>query len=186
MLSPDNIIAITRSWLTSVVIELNLCPFAKATVEQASIHFAVNQTAEPIQLLSTLHQELLRLRASPDIETTLVIFPNALVDFLDYNAFLATVDDWLVSEGLEGEFQVASFHPDYQFAGTAAADAENFTNRSPFPMLHLLRESSVEWAIASHPNVHSIPENNIETMRRLGSRQLLQRLAQCFRDTPAG
>lgn len=122
------------------------------------------------------------MRASPDIETTLVIHPNALVDFLDYNAFLSAVDELLLSEGLEGEFQVASFHPDYQFAGTAATDAENFTNRAPFPMLHLLRESSVEWAIASHPNVHDIPAKNIETMRRLGSQDMLQRLAQCFQE----
>lgn len=186
MFTPDNVVAITRSWLTSVVIELNLCPFAKATVDQASVHYAVDQNVEPTQLLYTLNNELLRLRASPDIETTLVIHPNALVDFLDYNAFLATVDDWLSSEGFEGEFQVASFHPDYQFAGTAATDAENFTNRSPFPMLHLLRESSVEWAIASHPNVHGIPDANIETMRRLGSKQLLQRLAQCFHSIPQG
>lgn len=155
-------------------------------MDQASVHFVVNQTAEPSQLLYTLYEELMRLRASPDIETTLVIHPNALVDFSDYNAFLATVDDWLLSEGFEGEFQVASFHPDYQFAGTAVTDAENFTNRSPFPMLHLLRESSVEWAIASHPNVHGIPDTNIETMRRLGSKHLIQRLAQCFRDTPSG
>jgi len=176
----DNVIAATQAWLASVVVELNLCPFAKVVVDRASLRLCVHESPEPLQLLQTLHEELLRLQASPDIETTLIIHPNALVDFYAYNDFLATVDEWLRSEGFEGVFQVASFHPDYQFAGTTPGDAENFTNRSPFPMLHLLRESSIDWAVASHPNVDAIPNTNMATMRRLGAETLSKRLEKCF------
>jgi len=130
--------------------------------------------------LQTLHEELLRLQASPEIETTLIIHPNTLVDFYAYNDFLATVDEWLRFEDFEGVFQVASFHPGYQFAGTTPSDAENFTNRSPFPMLHLLRESSIDWAVASHADIDAIPNNNIATMRRLGAETLSKRLEKCF------
>lgn len=120
------------------------------------------------------------MQSSACVETTLIIHPHALLDFYEYNDFLDLVDALLVSAGFEGEFQVASFHPEYQFAGSDCSDAANFTNRSPFPMLHILRESSVARAVASHPNIDGIPETNIRILRELGTANLALRLRQCF------
>ncbi|MEB4590657.1 DUF1415 domain-containing protein [Candidatus Thiothrix sp. Deng01] len=178
----DAYIAQTRCWLENVVLKHNLCPFAHKPFQGGQIRYVVTDSARPEFLLEDLQRELEHLRATPaaDVETTLLIHPGALEDFLDYNDFLDVVDALLVAEGYEGEFQVASFHPDYQFADTRPNDAENYTNRSPWPMLHLIREHSLEQAIASHPDVDAIPERNIQTMNALGAEHHRKVLENCL------
>ncbi|MEN9504070.1 MAG: hypothetical protein RI964_3355 [Pseudomonadota bacterium] len=176
-------IAQTRYWLENVVIKHNLCPFAQKPFKGGQIRYVVTDSARPEFLLEDLQHELEHLRATPasEVETTLLIHPGALEDFYDYNDFLDIVDALLEQEGYAGEFQVASFHPDYQFAETRPEDAENYTNRSPYPMLHLIREDSLEQAIAHYPDVDDIPERNIDTMNRLGSAHHQQVLADSFK-----
>jgi hypothetical protein len=163
-------IAATRLWLERAVIGLNLCPFAKAVQAKGQVRFVLSDDEAPEALLETLGAELLLLRDAPpeDIDTTLIVHPRVLVDFLDYNDFLEQADALVAELGLEGVLQVASFHPDYQFAGTAPDDVENFTNRSPYPTLHLLREDSVARAVEAFPDPDAIVERNVETLRRLG------------------
>ena len=166
----DDPIAATRLWLERAVIGLNLCPFAKAVQAKGQVRFVLSDDEAPGALLETLGAELLLLRDAPpeDIDTTLIVHPRVLVDFLDYNDFLEQADALVAELGLEGVLQVASFHPDYQFAGTGPDDVENFTNRSPYPTLHLLREDSVARAVEAFPDPDAIVERNIETLRRLG------------------
>lgn len=163
-------IAATRLWLERAVIGLNLCPFAKAVQAKGQARFVLSDDEAPEALLETLGAELLLLRDAPpeDIDTTLIVHPRLLVDFLDYNDFLEQADALVAELGLEGVLQVASFHPDYQFAGTGPDDVENFTNRSPYPTLHLLREDSVARAVEAFPDPDAIVERNVETLRRLG------------------
>ena len=166
----DDIIALTRAWVDQAVIGLNLCPFAKAVQVKQQIRYVVSHASQESELQQDLVRELLYLRdADPDqVDTTLLIHPQVLQDFLDYNDFLAVADATLVEHALEGEIQIASFHPDYQFAGTEVSDIDNYTNRSPFPLLHLLRESSIDRAVESFPEASAIFERNVATMRRLG------------------
>lgn len=171
----------TRQWLDDVVIGLNLCPFAKKEVVKQRVRFQVSDAASEDELLKALHGELRQLEEHPETETTLLIHPGILADFSDYNDFLDVADGLLVEMALDGVYQVASFHPDYQFAGTAPADPENYTNRSPFPMLHLLREASVETAIESYPGTDAIPDQNVELMNRMGTARLQALLAGCFK-----
>ena len=160
----------TRRWLERAVIGLNLCPFAKAVQAKGQVRFVCSDATTPEALLAQLGEELLLLRdADPDaIDTTLLVHPRVLGDFLDYNDFLGDADALVDSLGLEGVLQVASFHPLYQFAGTHPDDAENRTNRSPHPTLHLLREDSVARAVAAVPDPDAIVARNIDTMRDLG------------------
>jgi hypothetical protein len=139
----------------------------------------VTEAATEEQLLSALETELALLNDDASVETTLLIHPDVLQDFFDYNQFLDTAERLLVQLDLEGVYQVASFHPDYQFAGTAADDAENFTNRSPYPLLHILREESLALRIAAYPDVEQIPVRNIEQMKRLGREKLQSILQGC-------
>jgi hypothetical protein len=175
-----NAIDDTRHWLERAVIGLNLCPFAKAVHVKEQIRWVESAAEDQEQLLADLVREL-RLLAAADpakVETTLLIHPHALADFLDYNDFLDVADAAIESLGLVGVLQVASFHPDYQFAGTAPDDAENLSNRAPYPTLHLLREASIDAAVAAFPDADTIYERNIETLRRLGFegwRRLLSR-----------
>ena len=164
----EQIVVATRTWLEKAVIGLNLCPFAKPVKNR--IRYAVSEADSPEALRADLVDELQTLaEADPEeIETTLLIHPRVLSDFLDYNDFLEVADETLEDLDLVGEIQIASFHPRYQFAGTEPDDIENYTNRSPYPMLHLLREASVEAAVDSHPDTHKINERNVETMRALG------------------
>ena len=164
------VIADTRRWLDRAVIGLNLCPFAKAVVVHDRVGYVVSRARTPEALAEELVRELERLRDTPEdvLETTLLMHPQVLQDFLDFNDFLGVADAALEQLGLEGELQIASFHPDYRFAGTRADDIDNFTNRSPWPTLHLLRESSIERAVAAFPDAADIYERNIETLRRLG------------------
>ncbi|HEY9422162.1 MAG TPA: DUF1415 domain-containing protein [Thermoanaerobaculia bacterium] len=168
--SPEEIVAATREWLEKAVIGLDLCPFARSVYLRQQIRYAVSEAETPEDLLEHLVGELRTLAAaSPEeIDTTLIIHPRVLEDFLDYNDFLDDAEAAVAALGLEGEIQVASFHPQYQFEGTGPDDIENYTNRSPYPILHLLREASVERAVAAVPDTDAIFEKNIETMRRLG------------------
>jgi hypothetical protein len=169
--SPDDIIAATKAWLEKAVIGLDLCPFARAVHLRDQIRYVVSDAETPEVLLADLLRELQALAAADpeEVETTLLIHPRTLTDFLDYNDFLDVADAAVAELGLTGEIQVASFHPRYRFAGTGPDDIENYTNRSPYPMLHLLREASVERAVEAFPDASRIFENNIETLRRLGA-----------------
>lgn len=169
-LTAQEIIATTQEWLEKAVIGLNLCPFAKAVHVQKRIRYYVSQATAPNLLAEELLNELHYLNSTDalEYETTLLIHPYVLNDFLDFNDFLDTAESVITQLQLEGEFQIASFHPDYQFAGTPADDIENYTNRSPFPTLHLLRESSIERAVAAIPNTEHIYEKNMHTLRQLG------------------
>ena len=157
LLQEEKIVRAVRQWVESVVVDMNLCPFAKRELVQDRVRFAVAEVLSEEQLLSVLQAELELLGADPSIETTLLIHPDVLQDFYDYNQFLGDADRLLVQMQLDGIYQIASFHPDYQFGDTAPDDVENYTNRSPYPMLHLIREESLERAIASYPDVEQIP-----------------------------
>ncbi len=166
----EEVVAATRIWLERAVIGLNLCPFAKTVHVKKQIRYAVSAAQTPEELLADLVAELHTLQAAdpPEIETTLLLHPQVLADFLDYNDFLELADAAVAKHGLEGVIQVASFHPHYQFAGTGTDDIDNYSNRSPYPMLHLLREASIARAVAAFPGASRIFERNIETLRRLG------------------
>jgi hypothetical protein len=169
--APDEeVVAAMRAWLERAVIGLNLCPFAKAVHVKNQIRYALSAAQTPEELLADLVTELRLLHAAEasEIDTTLLVHPRVLGDFLDYNDFLELADAAVSGEGLEGEIQVASFHPQYQFAGTLPEDVENCSNRSPYPTLHLLREASIARAVAVFPDASQIFERNIETLRRLG------------------
>lgn len=169
-----------RRWVETVVVELNLCPFAKRELVKKRIRFAVTPAVTEEQLLRTLKIELELLSGEASIETTLLIHPDVLGDFDDYNQFLNYAEGLLVQMKLAGVYQIASFHPDYQFSGTEPADAENYTNRSPYPMLHLIREESLARAIAAYPDVDRIPLRNTELMNTLGEDKLQKLLRACF------
>ncbi|MGZ3236481.1 MAG: DUF1415 domain-containing protein [Burkholderiaceae bacterium] len=166
----QEILSTTKAWLEKAVIGLNLCPFAKAVHVKDQIRYAISEAQTPEALLSELIDELKLLNESDsaEVETTLLIHPHALTDFLDYNDFLEVADAALDDLDLVGIIQIASFHPQYQFAGTSADDIDNFTNRSPYPILHLLREASIERAVEAFPDASQIFDKNIETLRRIG------------------
>ena len=178
----EDIIKPVRNWVESVVIDLNLCPFAKRELVKNRVRFSVSEAVTEEQLLEDLHTELELLNNDDAIETTLLIHPKVLQDFYDYNQFLNYVDDLLDQMDLNGIYQVASFHPDYQFGGTEPDDVENYTNKSPYPMLHLIRESSLEQAIASYPDSDKIPERNIELLETMGREKMRALLKACFND----
>jgi hypothetical protein len=172
---PDQVIAATRTWLEQAVIGLELCPFASTPYLNDRVRYRVSAQRSSVGLLEELFDELQALQDADPLkcETTLLIHPQVLTDFRHYNDFLDECDTAVTELGLDGELQVASFHPSYQFAGTRAEDIENYTNRSPYPMLHLLREASVARAVAAFTSadgagVDGIGAKNIETLRRLG------------------
>jgi len=169
-ITTDDIIAATRRWLERSVIGLNLCPFAESVYRGNRVRFRVSEQRSAAALLDELRSELRELHAAdPErCETTLLIHPWVLADFIEYNDFLEVCEAAILEQGLEGVLQVASFHPQYQFAGTKSEDIENYTNRSPYPMLHLLREASVERAVAAVPDPDEIYRRNIRTLRELG------------------
>lgn len=166
----EEIVAATQLWLERAVIGLNLCPFAKQVHVKNQIRYAVSAAETPEALLADLVRELRTLEAADasEIDTTLLIHPRVLADFLDYNDFLVVADAAVADLELVGEIQVASFHPQYRFAGTDPDDITNYTNRSPYPTLHLLREASIERAVAVFPDATQIFKKNMETLRRLG------------------
>lgn len=171
-LSPidQQIRAATVHWLERAIIGLNLCPFAKAVHVKKQIRYVVSAATTEDALLDDLVRELDLLSKTPavEIETTLIIHPHVLGDFLDYNDFLNIAEDTLLALDLADDIQIASFHPLYQFAGTEPDAIDNYTNRSPYPMLHLLREASVTQAVAAFPDAAKIFDRNIAMLQRLG------------------
>jgi len=172
-LSADDSAAVllaTQRWLENAVIGLNLCPFAKAVWAKQQVRIVVSEVDSPEALVEVLRAELRHLAATDaeTTDTTLIVHPRVLQDFLDFNDFLGVADGVLVDEDLEGELQVASFHPQFQFEGTAPDDMGNFSNRSPYPTLHLLREDSIDRAVEAFPEAEAIYERNIETLEKLG------------------
>ncbi len=168
--SPDLVIARTRAWLEAAVIGLNLCPFAKGVHVKGQVAYVVSDAADVESLQAALARALLALAAADpeQVDTTLLIHPQVLQDFEEFNQFLAVADDTLQSLGLEGVLQVASFHPQFQFAGTAPDDVTNATNQAPYPTLHLLREDSIDRAVEAFPEAEDIYEANMATLERLG------------------
>ena len=160
----------TVQWLERAVIGLNLCPFAKGVYAKGQIHYAVTLADHPADVLEVLRSELSALVAVPpeQRDTTLLIVPHCLKDFLDFNDFQDAAEALLEEMGLDGTLQIASFHPQFQFAGTAEGDVTNCTNRSPYPTLHLLREESIDRAVEVFPNAETIFERNMEVLQDLG------------------
>jgi len=178
--SAEQVIDETRHWMLQAVIGLNLCPFAKAVHVKNQIRYVVSEATTPEELAHDLIEELQFLnQADPqEVDTTLLIHPQTLNYFLDYNDFLDVADAAVVELDLEGILQVASFHPQFQFEDTEPDDIENYTNRSPYPTLHLLREDSIEKAVEAFPEASDIFEANIETLEKLGHdgwQQLMKR-----------
>ena len=168
--SHDQVIAATRLWLQRAVIGLNLCPFAKGVHGKGLVRYVVSDAQDDEDLLGDLERELQVLLAAPPeaVDTTLLIHPLALNEFADFVRFLDLVEVVLRTQRLQGVLQVASFHPDYVFADSEADDITNCTNRSPFPTLHLLREASLDRAVAAFPDAAAIYERNLQTLRELG------------------
>ena len=160
----------TQQWLQKAVIGLNLCPFAKAVHHKGQIRWVLSAATEPAALRAELASELQHLvQADPAAtDTTVLVHPQVLQDFDDFNQFLGVAEDTVAQLGLEGVLQVASFHPRYQFADTEPDDVSNCSNRAPYPTLHLLREASIERAVAAYPEAAAIYGRNIDTLQRLG------------------
>jgi hypothetical protein len=178
----ERVIAETRGWLSQLVIGLELCPFAKAVYVKEQIRYVVSKARTAESLLEELLRELRNL-ANTDpalVDTTLLIHPRVLTDFRDYNDFLDVADVAVEDLGLLGELQIASFHPDYRFEGNADDDLANYVTRSPYPMLHLLRESSVERAVAVFPDASRIVDKNIRTLRALGHEGWLRLMSRAL------
>jgi hypothetical protein len=177
-----DVIEQTRRWIAEVVIGLNLCPFARRVFDGGLIRYAVTAATDAESLREVLANELRLLHDTPakEVETAILIHPLALADFRDYNDFVVNADDLIEDVGLRGVIQIAGFHPRYQFAGTRPDDVENYTNRSPFPMLHLLREDSVTRVNDDPEKLADIPRRNVEALRALGLagvNELLRRAA---------
>lgn len=166
----EEVIAAVRDWLEKAVIGLNLCPFAKAVYVKEQVRYVVSRAPHLDGLLEDLDRELDWLAAADPqaIDTTLLIHPALLPDFLDFNDFMQLAEAAVGEHGLEGVIQVASFHPAFQFEGTAPDDIGNYTNRAPFPILHLLREASIARAVDAFPEAETIYQRNIDTLKTLG------------------
>ena len=180
--SIETTINITRRWISSFVVDLNLCPFARREVMRNSMRFRVFAKSGPTDILHVLSEEISLLHNSQDIETSFLILPAGMPDFRNFNDFLDTAQSLLEVTGWEGIYQLVGFHPQYQFADTEPDDAENYTNRSPFPMLHILRESSVSDAVTTTHDAALIPQRNTATLGRMGSSALKARWSSCFID----
>ncbi|WP_158143813.1 DUF1415 domain-containing protein [Vibrio metschnikovii] len=168
-LSPSTITEHVNQWLNDVVIGLNLCPFAAKPQRNQQIKIFVSQASREEALLQDILDQLLELdtKEAQELETTLVVVPNMLDDFMDYNFFIDWVEALIRQQDWEGIFQVATFHPHYCFAGTCPEDDENLTNRSPYPIFHLIREQSMEKVLKHYPNPEAIPEINIQRVSQL-------------------
>jgi hypothetical protein len=174
------IIEQTRRWVEDVVVGCNFCPFARKELKADSVRYRVEPGSAPTRLRQVLIEELRWLDHQPATETTLIILPAALSDFEDYLDFVDESERLLVKRGYEGVYQLASFHPEYCFSGSSPEDAANYTNRSLYPMIHLLREASVERAVDGYPDPEGIPERNIEAARARGS-EAMEALRQSCR-----
>lgn len=174
------IIAQTKKWVNSVIVAHNYCPFAKREVDKGSVRYQVIHETEFNSLLKAVIQECIWLDQNTETETTLIIFPLNLSEFNLFLDCLVLTEDLLIAQGYEGIYQIASFHPDYCFQGAEENDPANFTNRSPYPMFHLIRESSIQIALEKHPDAESIPQRNIEYARKQGLDKMKNLLKQCI------
>ena len=175
----DKIIAQTKKWIVDVVVGLNFCPFAAREVKRNSIAFEViagNKT----QVLEAFSAAIQKMNAEDETETMFLILPQHFTRFADYLKLVKAAETFIQKEGYEGFYQVASFHPSYVFAGSRATDAANYTNRSPYPMLHILREESVSRATNGHPDTNKIPEVNIAFARQKGWAYMQRLWAACL------
>ena len=166
----------TKNWVEEIVIGLNLCPFASLPFHNNAIEYSVNTGSSTEQHLQQLADCFARLDDSTNIETSLLIYPDAYQAFDNYLDLLDIANQLLEDLHYTGSYQLASFHPDYRFAGSAENDASNFSNRSPCPMLHVIRESSLEKAIANYPNIEQVPENNIKKLQEIGYQEMQKKL----------
>jgi len=180
MFKDDHCISATQSWLKNIIIEYSICPFAKRELERGSIRFSVNHDNDIERCLLHLMKECDLLDTDDSIATTLLIYADALAVFDDYLDFLELAEALLTEQGYEGIYQLASFHPDYCFEDADQNDPANYTNRSPYPMLHLLRESSIEQAVKAYPHPENIPQRNIELTRQLGLTKMQALLSACY------
>lgn len=180
LLKDDRIIAAVQRWVKSFVVDMNLCPFAKRELSSNRVRFASTAAKTEEELLLALQTELELLDSDTAIATTLLIHADVLQDFDEYNQFLDYADALLRQTGLEGVYQIASFHPDYRFAGAGPDDAENYTNRSPYPLLHIIREESLARAIAQSADADQVPARNIALMNKLGQDKLRALLQACI------
>ncbi|WP_198265679.1 DUF1415 domain-containing protein [sulfur-oxidizing endosymbiont of Gigantopelta aegis] len=178
----ENIIKATQCWLDSVIIEHNICPFAKQERDKGRIRFFVSQAEEMSQMLEQLVLEWERLDEQPEIETTLFMLAHIGHDFNEYLDILEIANQLLIEQDCEGIYQLASFHPNYCFAGSDDEDPANYTNRSPYPTLHIIREKSLEQALQNYPEPELIPVRNIEYCQTLGLEKMQQMLAKCMTD----
>lgn len=170
----------TIQWIQSVVIALNLCPFARREMDKNAVRIEVSSAIEFVQGINHLLSEIDYLNDNPKTGTTLLLLPHFLSDFHDYLDFVDLANEALLHSGNQGIYQLATFHPRYQFHGTEVNDVTNYTNRSPYPMLHLLREEMLDKAIAYYGNTKTIPENNIQLMKKLGLAHMIRQLEQCM------
>lgn len=164
----NEVIRQTRLWLENLIIHYSICPFAREVAEKNTLYYCVDAGLTVEENLQTLINQAVRLDSDNDIETTLLIYEANFADFDDFLDYLVLANDLLAAQGYEGIYQLASFHPDYCFEGSDEKDAANYTNRSPYPMLHLIREASIEKILEIYPNPENIPQRNIKLLRQLG------------------
>ncbi len=184
MADSSTIINQTKNWVSAVVVGCNFCPFAAREVQRGSIHYEVNYETDLDQVLQSVAKIFEQLNSDAGIETSLLILPNGFDDFENYLQLVDLAQELLESEDYEGVYQLASFHPQYLFAGTNESDPSNYTNRSPYPMLHFLREQSVSFAVDSHPDIDAVPQRNIRFTKDKGILFMKELLASCSRDKP--
>ncbi|MDT8451452.1 MAG: DUF1415 domain-containing protein [Gammaproteobacteria bacterium] len=175
----QGVIKQTRCWVKTVIVGNNFCPFARRELERGSIRYSVKTGRDMESALQAVVDECIQLDNNDAIETMLLIFPEGFQDFEDYLQLVELAEGLLADQGYESVYQVASFHPDYCFAGAEQNDAANYTNRSPYPMLHLIREASLEQALINYPEPEKIPEQNVERARELGLEEMQRRLKAC-------
>lgn len=178
--SDEDVIRHTRHWVSDVIVAMDICPFARRELARDTIRIAVSRDKKIALALETLMQEVQWLNEHPATETTLLVFPTLFKEFERYLDMLELAENLLTDQGYEGIYQLASFHPDYCFEGARPEEAANFTNRSPYPMVHLLREASLSQAIESYGDTQHIPDNNITKMNQIGAEEAHRRLAACF------
>jgi hypothetical protein len=182
MLNSDELVSLqTQNWVKKFIVALNVCPFAKREVERDSIRLSIVRSKKSNVALEELMAEITWLDENPETETSLVVFPTMFSDFHDYLDFVFMTEDLMVEQGCEGVYQVATFHPDYCFDGVDQDDVSNYTNRSPYPMIHLLREASVEKAIEFYGDTSGIPDDNIALMNTMGQQKVENILQSCLK-----
>ncbi len=181
--SNEKIIAQTKKWITDVVAGCNFCPFASKEIKRNTIHYQVLPEAGNRQALEAVMRQFIFLDDHPETATSLLILPHGFEKFPDYLDLLDLTEKLLKKEKYEGIYQLASFHPAYMFAGSNDQDPSNYTNRSPYPMLHFLREEAVTEAVEKHPDIDSVPARNIAFATEKGIKYMQQLLAGCLNDT---